>query len=45
VTADLYFHELGSLVVEAANSECLDRGVSTLKELDTFLPLGRHDFF
>ena len=45
MTTDVYFQELGSLVVEEANNEYLDRGVSTLKELDTFLPLGKGDFF
>jgi hypothetical protein len=45
VTADVYFEELGSLVVEEANNEYLDRGVSPLKELYIFLPLGKGDFF
>jgi len=44
VTADVYFQELGSLVVEEANIECLDMGVSTVTKLDTFLPLGKGDF-
>jgi hypothetical protein len=44
VTADVYFQELGLLVVEEANNECLNKVVPISKQLDIFFRLAKGDF-
>ena len=45
VIVDVYLQELGPLVVEGANNECLNMGVPTFKQYDIFLHLAKWNIF
>ena len=45
MTVDLFFQELGSLVVGEASSECWNKGIPTFKQLDICLCLAKGDLF